>query len=68
MVGRYSTSLSPPFADGVVVTFGGRTSALPLILRRCEVRQNFDTLYYMEHFFKFFFDIVVKKDDGRNKK
>lgn len=68
MVGRYFTSLSPPFADGVADTFGGRTSALPLILRRCEVKQNSDTLYYIEHFFKFFFDMVVKNEDGQNKK
>lgn len=40
-VGRYLTSLSPPYADGVADTLGGRTSALPLILRRGK-----DTKYF----------------------
>lgn len=40
-VGRYLTSLSPPYADGVVDTLGGRSSALPLILRHCKDTNNF---------------------------
>lgn len=43
-VGRYFTSLSPPYADGVVDTLGGRTSALPLILRQCKDTNNFRTV------------------------
>lgn len=39
--GRYFTSLSPPYADGVADTLGGRSSALPLILRHCKDTNNF---------------------------
>lgn len=47
-VGRYFTSLSPPYADGVADTLGGRTSALPLILRHCKDTNN---IRIVIHFF-----------------
>ena len=50
-VGRYFTSLSPPTADGVADTFGGRTSALPLILRRCKYRNLFWNVIHPEGVF-----------------